>query len=39
MILIGVMLVGQLTGISLFGLYITPLLRLFGFALTGRPLA
>lgn len=38
-ILIGVILVGQLTGISLFGLYMTPLLRVFGSMLTGRPLA
>jgi Zn-dependent protease len=38
-ILIGIIFVGQFTGISLFSLYITPVLRLLGLILTGRPLA
>ena len=38
-ILIGVILLGQLTGISIIGLYITPLLRVFGWLLTGHPMA
>jgi Zn-dependent protease len=39
LILIGIILIGQLTGVSIFGIYITPLLRLFGVLLTGSPLA
>jgi Zn-dependent protease len=38
MILIGIILIGQLTGVSLFSLYITPILRVLGYLLTGRPL-
>ncbi|MCX6844058.1 MAG: site-2 protease family protein [candidate division WOR-3 bacterium] len=38
-ILIGVIFLGQLTGISVIGLYITPLLRVFGWLLTGHPMA
>jgi Zn-dependent protease len=36
LILIGVILVGELTGVSLLSLYITPLLRLFSLIFVGR---
>jgi Zn-dependent protease len=38
LILIGIIFVGQLTGISLLSLYITPLLRLFSLLFVGRPI-
>jgi Zn-dependent protease len=38
LILIGVILVGELTGISLLSLYITPLLRIFSLLFVGRPI-
>jgi len=37
-ILMGVILLGSLTGISIFNLYLTPLLRIFGLILTGHAL-
>jgi Zn-dependent protease len=37
-ILIGVILVGDLTGISLLSLYITPLIRVFSLLFVGRPI-
>jgi len=38
MILIGIILVGDLTGVSLLSLYITPLLRVFSYIFVGRPI-
>ena len=38
MILIGIILVGNLTGVSLLSLYITPLLRVFTLLFVGRPM-
>jgi Zn-dependent protease len=37
-ILIGIILVGDLTGVSLLSLYITPLLRVFSYIFVGRPI-
>jgi Zn-dependent protease len=37
-ILIGIILVGDLTGVSLLSLYITPLLRVFSLLFVGRPI-
>jgi Zn-dependent protease len=39
MILIGIIFLGQVTGVSIIGLYITPLLRLFGWLFSGHELA
>jgi Zn-dependent protease len=37
-LLIGIIFIGQMTGVSLFSLYLSPMLKFFGMVFAGRPL-